>query len=256
MRERAVCGYVRPRPRRRRGAHCAARYGWWLLSEAHPPPSPFGVACLFLVFCWSFSPFREVLCDRGSRCLCSCLQLLPPCLPWERLVANFLVVRPSEAGAFLRTLRARMAFPLHSPPTGCRRKSRTGPNFRFTAPIPRNRATVRTRTFSTMRKSAACPCYLLSAAKRVIRSSQSMACREQLSESHLSAGGNYRQFSAERPRGYPTSLRVDAEEKCHRLSVSLGTDHLMSVALRRLAVSVSSSLFLLQPTSTSSRWSA
>ena len=84
---------------------------------------------------------------------------------------------------------------------------------------------------------------------RVIRSSQSMACREQLSESRPSAGGNCRQFSAARV----THLRVHAEEKCHRLRIP-------RVALRRLALSVSclrsTSLFLPQPTSTSSLWSA
>ena len=51
-----MCGYVRPWPRRRRGAQalCTSTstqpwYGRWLLSKAHPPPSPVGLRS----FCWA-----------------------------------------------------------------------------------------------------------------------------------------------------------------------------------------------------------
>ena len=50
-----------------------------------------------------------------------------------------------------------------SPVVGRGRNSRTGPNFWFAVPRTQNRATVGTRTFSVVQKSAAVPYYLLTA---------------------------------------------------------------------------------------------
>ena len=65
----------------------------------------------------------------------------------------------SEAGSFQRTLRAVGSLLPQSLPTGCRGNARPGLNFRLLLPRPRNRATVRSRTFSAVRKSAAFPYY-------------------------------------------------------------------------------------------------
>ena len=117
----------------------AASYGRWLLSKAHPPPSPFRATKLLLGFGLFFL---------------SRLELLPG--DWWRTSC-----RLSEAGSFQRTLRAVGSLPPLSLPTGCRGNARTRPGFWFALPRARNRATVRTRTFSAARKSVAFPYYLL-----------------------------------------------------------------------------------------------
>ena len=52
---------------------------------------------------------------------------------------------------FLRTFRADGGFPRHSPPTGCGGLSRTGPNFRFAAPLlpPHHLSSTTTTTTTT-----------------------------------------------------------------------------------------------------------
>ena len=81
-----------------------------------------------------------------------------PCLVL-RHVASFVMGSPPFALLVIR-------FSL-SPVEGCGRHSWTGPNFRIMAPRPRNRATVRTRSFSAVVKSVAFPYYLLTSAFQV-----------------------------------------------------------------------------------------
>ena len=89
VRVRAMCGYVRGRPRRRRGAQAL-----WNSTLTQP----FGVTCL--------------------------LQLLPSCPPWKRFVANFgWLASPRLLSALRVHLARRRRTPLHSPPTGCRGNS-------------------------------------------------------------------------------------------------------------------------------------
>ena len=82
-------------------------------------------------------------------------------------MVNFVVVRLPETVArwvqkVVRDCRGDRK--RNSPPAGRRGNSRPGPNFRIMPPRPRYRATVGTRTFSVVRKSAAFPYYTLTAA--------------------------------------------------------------------------------------------
>ena len=76
------------------------------------------------------------------------------------MMANVVMGRLFEAVSFQRTFRAVGSLLPKSLPSGSGRNARPGPNFRVLFPRPRNRATVRSRTFSAVRKSVVFPYYL------------------------------------------------------------------------------------------------